>query len=119
MCSKPTDLGSAVRGVMLAAILSIYAGNLRAAESAPHAPRVLIVWAGTLLAIPGHAPTVDQSIVIRGHTIERISSGRLSAASIGADPAQTKTLDLSNLYVLPGLFDLHVHLTTEPDRTGS
>lgn len=98
--------------------VSFAAGSHEPTGAASDTP-ILIVWAGTLLTDPGRAPLAHQSIVIRNGLIERISSGRLSAASIGSRPERTHILDLSALYVLPGLFDLHVHLSTEPDPAGS
>jgi len=99
-------------------LVSFAVGSHEPTGAANDAP-ILIVWAGTLLADPGRAPSANQSIVIRNGLIERVSSGRLSAASIGSKPERTHILDLSALYVLPGLFDLHVHLSTEPDPAGS
>ncbi|MEJ1964697.1 MAG: amidohydrolase family protein [Gammaproteobacteria bacterium] len=90
-----------------------------ACNASAAAPPVLIVWAGTLISVPGRAPGKDQSIVVRSGVIERVSSGRLTAASLGVEPAGVQILDLSTSYVLPGLFDLHVHLTTEPDPGGT
>ncbi|HEV7714659.1 MAG TPA: amidohydrolase family protein, partial [Steroidobacteraceae bacterium] len=120
MCSRRTESGVAFAVVLaIATLFWMPAGVARSAETAPKTAPVLIVWAGTLLAVPGHAPSTAQSIVVRGGVIERITAGRLTAASIGSDPTRTQTLDLSGLYVLPGLFDLHVHLTTEPDPSGS
>src|SRR6267142_2390898 len=78
-------------------------------------PATLIVWAGTLLAVPGKPAATGQSIVIRRGRIERVSGGKLDASAVGSDPAGTRIVDLSCCFVLPGLFDLHVHLTTEPD----
>lgn len=104
---------------LVAGIATTFAiGAQEAPRSATDAP-VLIVWAGTLLDIPGRAPLHGQSIVLRNGTIERVAPGRLTAVTIGSDPDHTRILDLSSLYVLPGLFDLHIHLTTEPGPAGA
>lgn len=79
---------------------------------------VLIVWTGTLIAVPGQPPLRNQSIVIRNGIIERVVSGRVDAAAVAADAPSVRILDWSALHVLPGLFDLHVHLTTRPDPNG-
>ncbi|MEP7244036.1 MAG: amidohydrolase family protein, partial [Gammaproteobacteria bacterium] len=111
---------AAVRALSgFAAMLLLAIGEAHAAGAVPKPAPVVIVWAGTLLAVPGRAPATDQSIVIRGGLIERVAPGRLTAASIGAEPSAARTVDLSKFYVLPGLFDLHVHLTTEPDPAAS
>jgi imidazolonepropionase-like amidohydrolase len=104
--------------VPLLASIALLATPSRAAQSAPP-PETLIVWAGTLIAVPGQAPLQNQSIIIRAGHIERVSAGRLTAADVAAVASRTRTLDLSNLTVLPGLIDLHVHLTTEPSPSGA
>lgn len=106
---------------LLACVLACAPVSLpRGAEVAGAATEtpVLIVWTGTLIAVPGQPPLREQSIVIRNGIIERVVAGRLEAAAVAADAGSVRTLDWSALHVLPGLFDLHVHLTTEPDPKG-
>ncbi|HEY3784848.1 MAG TPA: amidohydrolase family protein [Steroidobacteraceae bacterium] len=100
-----------------AALAAIVAGAWGSA-CAEGAPPTLIVWAGTLLAVPGHPPATNQSIVVRRGRIERLSDGKLDASAIESDPGTTQVLDLSCCFVLPGWFDLHVHLTTNPGPDG-
>ncbi len=79
----------------------------------------LVVWAGTLVAVPGQAPLQRQSIVIRDGMITRIVPGFLEASDLGGAQGKVTILDLSKAFVLPGLIDLHVHLTTDSsDATG-
>ena len=66
----------------------------------------LVVHAGTLLAVPGESPESDQSIIISGNRIVAIEDGFVS-------PGQAELLDLSGQFVMPGLMDMHVHLTDE------
>jgi len=87
--------------VMLAILL---AANAAAAE------RTTVIHAGTLLAIPGEAPTIDRSIVIDGQRIVRIEEGFVDPASIDGGAA---LIDLSDKFVLPGMLDMHVHLLGE------
>ena len=80
----------------------------------PHAvaqDTTTVIHAGWLLAVPGEAPTENQSIVIIGERIDRIEGGFIEIE--GAE-----TIDLSDQYVLPGLIDSHVHLLAElnPNR---
>ena len=103
---------------LLAAVALSFAVDSREPASNASETPVLIVWAGTLLANPGRPASTMQSIVIRRGLIESISSGRLTATAIRSNPDHTRILDLSGFYVLPGLFDLHVHLSTEPDPAG-
>ena len=53
----------------------------------------------------GGTPLTNAAILIRGDKIERVGP----AASLRGD----KTIDLGNATVLPGLIDLHTHLTDE------
>lgn len=71
------------------------------------AGQVTIIHAGQLLAIPGREVQQEQSIVIRNGEIEDIVPGFVTSAD--AD-----ILDLTDRFVLPGLMDLHVHITMEP-----
>jgi imidazolonepropionase-like amidohydrolase len=106
------------KGSIAAALGSILAvlcsGDARGAE-ADATDTTVVVWAGTLIATPGRPPLREQSIVIRNGVIESIAAGRLSAAQVSRNAAgRVLTIDWSRMYVLPGLFDLHVHLTTVP-----
>lgn len=71
------------------------------------AGQLTIIHAGQLLAIPGREVQQEQSIVIRNGEIENIVPGFVTSAD--AD-----ILDLTDRFVLPGLIDLHVHITMEP-----
>ncbi len=71
------------------------------------AGQLTIIHAGQLLAIPGQEVQQEQSIVIRNGEIEDIVPGFVTSAD--AD-----ILDLTDRFVLPGLMDLHVHITMEP-----
>jgi len=118
MDSRHTSKLSCVQHALAAYALAACAFGSSAALAQP-SKAVTVVWAGKLLAVPGQAPLTRQSIVIRDGAIERIASGYLSPAALGAPPDSVETLDYSALYLLPGLFDLHVHLTTEPGPSGS
>ncbi len=63
-----------------------------------------LVYAGTLLAKPGSAPLHNQTVVIAGDRIKAVQTG------FTAPKAGDKIVDLKNRFVLPGLFDCHVHL---------
>lgn len=71
---------------------------------------VIVIHAGTLLDRPGRPPRRNASIVVRDGRIESVSDG------FAAPPAGATLIDLSDRFVLPGLIDSHVHLTT--DRAG-
>lgn len=67
----------------------------------------LLIHAGELLAVPGERPQSRQTIVIEGQRIVDVVDGYAEAAAYGAD---TRVVDLSDRFVLPGLMDMHVHL---------
>jgi len=71
------------------------------------------VKAGRMIDVVDGRLRIDQTIVIRGDRIERVGSAS------GIDiPAGAHVIDLSNATVLPGLIDMHVHLTGDPEAQG-
>ena len=65
---------------------------------------------------PESAREIDSATVtIRGGRIDGISSGALAAPASG--PTAVQTLDGTNLYLIPGLIDSHVHLGGIPGMT--
>ena len=74
---------------------------------------VLIIHAGTLLAIPGEAPVSQQSIVVRNGVIESIQDGYIDGDGLPG----AQIVNLRDSFVLPGLIDMHVHLTGEINST--
>lgn len=69
--------------------------------------------AGRLIDVANGRMLTDQTIVIRGERIER--TGASSSIDI---PPGASVIDLTNATVLPGLIDMHVHLTGDPDAQG-
>jgi imidazolonepropionase-like amidohydrolase len=76
----------------------------------PAEDQVTIIHAGVLLDRPGRPPRRNATIVVRGGRIDRIDDGFASA------PEGARYIDLRDRFVLPGLIDSHVHLTS--DRAG-
>ena len=71
----------------------------------------LLIHAGTLLSAPPAPPAKEQTIVITDGKIERIENGYLSSVDTSARAGEIpRIIDLSDRFVLPGLFDGHVHL---------
>ena len=69
--------------------------------------------------------TADRMVdVIAGRIIERpqivITDGRISAVAVqgAAVPKDARRIDLPGITLLPGLIDMHVHLTSEPRYGG-
>jgi imidazolonepropionase-like amidohydrolase len=71
---------------------------------------IKIVHAGTLLAVPGEAPVNRQSIVIRSGRIDQIVDGYVTPSDLGVD---AEVINLRDKFVLPGLIDMHVHITSQ------
>ena len=69
-----------------------------------------VIYAGILLADPGIQPKSEQSVLIEGERIKAVSDGFIDP------PAGSEVIDLRKKFVLPGLIDCHVHLTSQLDR---
>ena len=72
-----------------------------------------LIHAGELLAVPGEQPLREQTIVVRNGRIESVHSGYLDSSAPGLADAQV--VDLRDRFVLPGLIDMHTHVTGERD----
>ncbi len=69
--------------------------------------------AGRMINVVDGRMLTNQTIVVRGDRIERV------AASSSVDvPAGGHVVDLADATVLPGLIDMHVHLTGDPQAQG-
>lgn len=86
------------------------AGRLAAQAGDPPAP-VIAIKAGRLIDGRGGPPIINAVILVQG---ERITAVGANAAI----PADAKVIDLSRATVLPGLIDLHTHITTAPGASG-
>jgi imidazolonepropionase-like amidohydrolase len=67
----------------------------------------IVIYAGTLLAEPGQPPARQQSVRIAGDKIVAVSAGFIDP------PPGARLIDLKDKFVLPGLIDCHVHLTSQ------
>src|SRR5471030_44519 len=80
-----------------------------AAPSFADSPKVVAIRAGKLVDVVAGTVFKDQTIIITG---ERITSvGPSASAKV---PAGAQLIDLSSQTVLPGLIDMHTHLTGDP-----
>lgn len=85
--------------LLFAAVLCLFAPPLRA--------QPLLLTHAHILATTGDRWLDDQSLLITGDTI----------AAIGPNiepPPETKAIDATGLYLIPGLIDLHTHLLLHP-----
>lgn len=78
--------------------------------SAAATAETTVIHAGQLLAVPGERPATNQTIVVRDGRVDRIVNGFAAPGSFGED---VTFVDLSDMFVLPGLMDMHVHLQGE------
>ena len=70
------------------------------------APRIVAVRAGRLIDGQGGPPVRDAVILIQGDRVTAAGSGL-------AIPAGAEVIDLSKKTVLPGLIDVHTHITSQ------
>lgn len=81
------------------------------APAPPAEPGVTVIHAGTLLDRPGRPARRNVTIIVRDGRIEAVNDG------FAAPPEGARLVDLRDSFVLPGLIDSHVHLTS--DRAGN
>jgi imidazolonepropionase-like amidohydrolase len=72
-------------------------------SSGAQAPSVLLIRGATIIDGFSDAPLRDRSLLIEGNTIREM------LPADAAPPAGAQVLDLSGKFVIPGLFDSHVH----------
>lgn len=68
---------------------------------------VTVIHAGRLLAEPGRPPLGPSTITVTGKRITAVVPGHQPP------PPGARLIDLSRAFVLPGLIDAHVHLTSD------
>lgn len=85
-------------------------GGASAGDAAPAAKAVLYRHAA-MVDVERGALRRDVSILVEGERIEAVAP----AAELAA-PAGAQVVDVSGLYVLPGLVNTHEHLATQPNR---
>lgn len=103
------------------AVLSLLAAlaaapRIALAEEPPRFGPV-VLHAGELLSVPGKAPLTEQTIIVQDGRIAALHEGFRSPAALGLP--QARLVDLSTRFVMPGLIDTHVHLTTVPKPGGT
>jgi imidazolonepropionase-like amidohydrolase len=69
---------------------------------------VIVIHAGTLLADPGGKPLHEQTVVVSDGKVSAVENGYQPAERYGAD---AQLVDLKDRFVLPGLIDLHKHIS--------
>lgn len=77
------------------------------------AQNATVIHAGRLLAIPGESDLENQTIIVEKGRIVSVRGGFLSPAEAGVPGAEV--VDLRSHTVMPGLMDMHTHLTGQRD----
>ncbi|MBT7953243.1 MAG: amidohydrolase family protein [Gammaproteobacteria bacterium] len=91
--------------LIISTILLVFFASVVTAETT-------VIHAGTLLSVPGENPLSKQSLIVKNGAIHEIRKGYVQIEG-------SRHIDLSCCFVLPGLIDLHVHLTTPVKAGGS
>jgi imidazolonepropionase-like amidohydrolase len=96
-----------MRGGILAALAALSIGTAAAAQDGP----TTYIHAGRLLADPASGKvTTNQTVVVRGGRVVEVHDGFIEGTN-------GQVIDLKDSFVLPGLIDSHVHLTSENGPT--
>ncbi|MBM4183328.1 MAG: amidohydrolase family protein [Gemmatimonadetes bacterium] len=107
-----------MRQALVVATLAIFAligGPPPAAAQVTPAPPLEIFHGFTLIDGTGRAPIADAAISVRGNEIVTVWSRRELLSGPSA-PRDAIVINLGGGYVIPGLIDAHVHLSTSPNR---
>ncbi len=86
-------------------ISAVFAGLMLIGMS--HAETTYI-HAGTLLDVPGKSPKSNQTLIIKDGVIDSVQAG-----FVVSEEADVKHVDLKHAFVMPGMMDMHVHISGE------
>lgn len=92
--------------VSVTAFAALLAGAAGATQPDP-AAQDLVIYAGSVIAVPGERPLGPTTIVVRNERIAQILPGHVDAGG-------ATVIDLKDRTVLPGLIDTHVHFSFSP-----
>ncbi|WP_350431580.1 amidohydrolase family protein [Shewanella sp. H8] len=92
--------------------LALAVFGLTLASTVVEAAEINVIYAETLLTVPGEAPLSQQTVVIKDGVITSITSGYQSAP-VANENDSVEVIDLKNSFVMPGMMDMHVHLQGE------
>jgi imidazolonepropionase-like amidohydrolase len=101
------------RGLVIAVVLTILFGIAFTANAQSPAPKRTVIRAGRVLNVRTGELKANQAIVIEGDKISQIASSSEVKAAAG-----DTTIDLPDATVLPGLIDMHTHLTFDLNSLG-
>ena len=82
--------------------------------ASPPAEKWTLVQCGSVLAVPGQAPRGETTVVVHDEKISDVLSGYPPVEQVmSGKSGASEIVDLRDKFCLPGLVDLHVHLTAE------
>jgi hypothetical protein len=97
--SKMRFKAAVLLGILVTAILAFVSPTTSQAQT----PSTLVIRGATIIDGLSDAPLRDRSLLIEGNTIRDL----LPADAVA--PAGAQVLDLGGKFIIPGLFDSHVH----------
>src|SRR5467141_5357444 len=101
------------RGMAIAAILTVLAATAITANAQAPAPKRTVIRAGRVLNVRTGELRANQAIVVEGDKIAQIApSSEITAA------AGDTTINLPDATLVPGLIDMHTHLTFDLNSLG-
>lgn len=93
------------RSILFAAFFLVASAALAAQQKTLDDPGPLVITHVTVIDATGAPPRRDTTVVIVGDRIAKIGNGAQTAAPKGA-----RVVDGSGKFLIPGLWDMHVHL---------
>lgn len=100
---------------VLAFLSAAFVAAAPASGQVDGAPPLEVLYGFTLVDGRGGPPILDAAMAIRGNEILTVSSRRELLSGPNA-PRDVIVTDLGGGWVIPGLIDSHVHLSTSPNR---
>jgi len=108
-------MGRTMLSILLLLLLASAAASGRAQSATGSGPASFIITAGAVLDVRRGLMLTDHALLIEGDRIKDVGP---TARVLARVPTETPVLDLRRLTVLPGLIDVHVHLTANPEHAG-
>jgi imidazolonepropionase-like amidohydrolase len=98
-------------GMHLARTIALWMGTAALACSSASVSAATLIHAGRVIDGVADRPLLERTVVVDGQKITSIEAGYRTAS------AGDRVIDLRNGTLMPGLMDMHVHLTSEYSRT--
>jgi hypothetical protein len=92
-----------IKAVLLGILVAAIAAFVAPTASQAQAPSILLIRGATIIDGLADAPLRDRSLLIEGNTIRDV------LPADAAVPAGAQVLELRGKFIIPGLFDSHVH----------